>query len=43
LEEEPNDWNLWRRMEEAGVRMGFVDHVVFRHYMEGRHRLVSAA
>jgi hypothetical protein len=41
LEEEPNDWNLWRRMEEAGVRMGFSDNVVFRHYVERRHRLVS--
>lgn len=35
---EPNDWNLWRRMWAAGVRMGFVDHVVARHYLEGRYR-----
>lgn len=35
---EPNDWNLWRRMWSAGVRMGFVDHVVARHYLEGRYR-----
>jgi Glycosyl transferase family 2/Glycosyl transferases group 1 len=37
-EDEPNDWNLWRRMKEAGVTMGFVDHIVFRHYAEARHR-----
>jgi glycosyltransferase involved in cell wall biosynthesis len=29
---EPFDWNLWRRMDELGVRTGFVDRVVFRHY-----------
>ncbi len=25
---EPADWNLWRRMKEAGVRIGFIDKVV---------------
>jgi hypothetical protein len=25
---EPADWNLWRRMKEAGVRIGFLDKVV---------------
>jgi hypothetical protein len=35
---EPADWNLWRRMMEAGVRMGRVEHVVYRHYAEARHR-----
>lgn len=29
---EPFDWNLWRRMEGIGVRCGFLDRVVFRHY-----------
>jgi glycosyltransferase involved in cell wall biosynthesis len=29
---EPFDWNLWRRMERIGVRAGFIDRVVFRHY-----------
>ena len=38
-EEEPNDWNLWRRALDAGVRMGFIDQIVFRHYVEARHRL----
>ncbi len=34
--EEPGDWNLWHRMRDAGARMGFVDHVVTRHYLERR-------
>jgi hypothetical protein len=38
-EDEPNDWNLWRRMLEAGVRVGYLDRVVFRHYEEARHRV----
>jgi len=33
---EPADWNLWHRMRAAGVRMGFVDRVVCRHYLERR-------
>ncbi len=32
---EPADWNMWRRMEEAGVRIGFLDKVVGKHYLEG--------
>jgi len=31
---EPDDWNLWRRMEEAGVKIGFVNSVVGTHYRE---------
>jgi hypothetical protein len=42
-DEEPNDWNLWRRMMEAGVRMGNVEHILFRHYREARHRLAPGA
>jgi hypothetical protein len=30
--DEPGDWNLWKRMWGAGVRMGFVAHKVGRHY-----------
>jgi O-antigen/teichoic acid export membrane protein len=30
---EAGDWNLWRRMRDAGVRMGFVNAVVCRHYL----------
>jgi glycosyltransferase involved in cell wall biosynthesis len=29
---EPADWNLWRRMMAAGVRMGYVSHIVYRYY-----------
>jgi hypothetical protein len=39
---EPGDWNLWRRMLEAGVRMGNLEHVVYRHYLEARHRSTAA-
>ena len=31
---EVGDWNLWRRMQAAGVKMGFVDQVTYRHYLE---------
>jgi hypothetical protein len=30
---EPHDWNLFRRMRSAGVKMGFVDRVTYRHYL----------
>ena len=32
---EPGDWNLCRRMLEAGVRIGWVDHVVTNIYPTG--------
>ncbi len=32
----PADWNLWRRMIRAGVRMGYVDRIVYR-YFPARH------
>ncbi len=28
----PADWNLWRRMIAAGVKIGYVEHVVYRYY-----------
>jgi glycosyltransferase involved in cell wall biosynthesis len=31
---EPDDWNLWRRMEEAGVKIGLVNRIVGTHYRE---------
>ena len=37
---EPADWNRWRRMQEAGVRIGFLDKVVGKHYLEGTQRRV---
>jgi hypothetical protein len=33
---EPGDWNLCRRMMEAGVRIGFVDRVVCRYFPSPR-------
>jgi hypothetical protein len=41
--EEPSDWNLCRRMMEAGVRMGYVDHVVTVIYPTGPRDDPSAA
>lgn len=39
---EPGDWNLWRRMADAGVRMGFVDAVTYVHYLETPKREEAA-
>jgi hypothetical protein len=38
---EPSDWNLWKRMQQIGVRTGFVDHVTYRHFLSeaGRTKL----
>jgi len=30
---EPSDWNLWRRMRDAGVRIGFLDRMTYVHYL----------
>lgn len=35
---EPGDWNMWRRMKEAGVKIGFADKVVGKHYLEGSQK-----
>jgi hypothetical protein len=35
---EPGDWNRWRRMQSAGVKMGFLDRVTYRHYLETYRR-----
>jgi len=37
---EPSDWNLWRRMRDIGVHMGFVDHLTYTHYLEAIRRPV---
>jgi len=31
---EPADWNLWRRMKEAGAKIGFLNRIVGKHYLE---------
>jgi hypothetical protein len=28
------NWNMWRRMKEVGVRIGFIDKIVGKHYLE---------
>lgn len=33
---EPGDWNMWRRMKEAGVRIGFVNKVVGKHFLSSK-------
>lgn len=31
---EPADWNLWKRMRAADVKIGFVDRTTYIHYLE---------
>lgn len=40
--DESGDWNLWRRMIEAGVRMGSIEELVYRHHRDARSRRVAA-
>jgi hypothetical protein len=35
---EPADWNRWRRMRDAGVKIAFVPAITYVHYEEARHR-----
>jgi glycosyltransferase involved in cell wall biosynthesis len=35
--DEPADWNMWRRMVKAGVRIGFLNKIVGKHYLERTH------
>lgn len=35
---EPADWNMWKRMQHLGVRMGFVDEITYVHYVEEGER-----
>ena len=39
---EPSDWNLWKRMQRIGVRIGYVDHVTYRHYASEADRTRQA-
>ena len=43
INDEPGDWNIWRRMSEAGAVIGFVDHVVLRHPCEQPFAALTAA
>ncbi|MCW2598543.1 MAG: hypothetical protein JWM02_372 [Frankiales bacterium] len=39
---EPFDWNLWRRMQRAGVRIGYLDEVTYLYYPTGPTRTAMA-
>lgn len=32
LSRHPGDWELWRRMKRAGVRMGYLDELTYYHF-----------
>lgn len=32
--DEPGDWLVWSQMAQIGAHMGFVDHIVGKHYLE---------
>lgn len=34
VENDPGDWNLWKRMQWVGAKVGFLPRVVGRHYPE---------
>lgn len=40
--EQPADFNQWSRMAAIGVRMGFADHVTYRHTLETHQRARQA-
>ena len=42
LLEQPGDWNMWRRMQEHGARVAFLDRVVLLHSAE-RTSIAEAA
>lgn len=35
---EPTDWNLWRRMQQAGVRIGYLPEITYVHRVETLRR-----
>ncbi len=41
LEDDPGDWNLWKRMAAIGARIGFLPQKVGRHYPEYTGVVVS--
>lgn len=40
---ERSDGNLWRRMTQIGVRMGFVDRITYKHFIRSIDRQVLEA
>jgi len=39
---DPADWNLWNRMNRIGVRIGFEDHITYRHHLSNAGRTKAA-
>jgi hypothetical protein len=38
LHGQPSDWNLWNRMKRIGVKIGFLHHVTYKHYLGAYQR-----
>jgi glycosyltransferase involved in cell wall biosynthesis len=38
LHGEPSDWNLWKRMKRIGVKIAFVNHVTYKHFLGAYQR-----
>jgi glycosyltransferase involved in cell wall biosynthesis len=38
LRGEPSDWNLWKRMNNIGVKIGFINRLTYRHYLGAYQR-----
>ena len=38
LHGEPSDWNLWKRMNQIGVRIGFLSRITYRHHLGAYQR-----
>ena len=32
------DWDRWKRIQESGAKIGFLDKVIGKHYLEGVYR-----
>lgn len=41
--DQPSDWNLWRRMQRIGVRIGFCDRLTYIHYLGAVRRAAQEA
>jgi len=37
---EPNDYNMWRRMKEVGVRIGFINKIAGKHFLESKDKSI---
>lgn len=37
---EPDDYDMWRRMKEVGVRMGFINKIAGKYYLESKDKSI---